>query len=176
MLRRRIRFQRTSISMHKRARSVLCLPLVKQRALIALLYLENNLAARIFTPARLTVLNVLASQAAMSLENSLLYRDLAESETYLAEAQSLSHTGSFGWVVSTGEIFWSEETFRIFEYDPGTQPTVELVIQRVHPEDKAFVRQMIERAAQERKRFRYRTSITNAGQKDQIPACHRPPT
>ena len=133
----------------KRARSVLCLPLVKQRALIALLYLENNLATRIFTPARLTVLNVLASQAAMSLENSLLYRDLAESETYLAEAQSLSHTGSFGWVVSTGEIFWSEETLRIFEYDPGTQPTVELVIQRVHPDDKAFVRQMIERAAQD---------------------------
>ena len=132
----------------KRARSVLCLPLVKQRALIALLYLENNLATRIFTPARLTVLNVLASQAAMSLENSLLYRDLAESETYLAEAQSLSHTGSFGWVVSTGEIFWSEETLRIFEYDPGTQPTVELVIQRVHPDDKAFVRQMIERATQ----------------------------
>ena len=87
----------------KRARSVLCLPLLKQRALIALLYLENNLAARIFTPARLKVLNVLASQAAMSLENSLLYRDLAQSEAYLAEAQSLSHTGSFGWVVSTGK-------------------------------------------------------------------------
>ncbi|HXV82547.1 MAG TPA: sigma 54-interacting transcriptional regulator, partial [Candidatus Binatia bacterium] len=132
----------------KRARSVLCLPLLKQRALIALLYLENNLATRIFTPARLTVLNVLASQAAMSLQNSILYRDLAESETYLAEAQSLSHTGSFGWVVSTGEIFWSDQTLRIFEYDPGTQPTVELVIQRVHPDDKAFVRQMIERAAQ----------------------------
>ena len=135
----------------KRARSVLCLPLIKQRALIGLLYLENNLAARIFTPARLTVLNVLASQAAMSLENSLLFHDLAESEAYLAEAQSLSHTGSFGWVVSSGEVFWSEETFRIFEYGPETRPTVELVIQRVHPEDRAFVRQVIDRAAQGRK-------------------------
>jgi PAS domain S-box-containing protein len=133
----------------KRARSVLCLPLVKQRALIALLYLENNLAARIFTPARLTVLNVLASQAAMSLENSLLYRDLAESEAYLAEAQSLSHTGSFGWVVSTGQIFWSEETFQIFEYDPATKPTIEIVFQRIHPEDKEFVRQVIDRSARE---------------------------
>ena len=132
----------------KRARSVLCLPLLKQRAPVALLYLENNLATRIFTPARLRVLNVLASQAAMSLENSLLYRDLAEGKAYLAEAQRLSHTGSFGWVVSTGEIFWSDETLRIFEYDLGTQPTVELVIQRVHPDDKAFVRQMIERATQ----------------------------
>lgn len=133
----------------KRARSVLCLPLVKQRALIALLYLENNLAARIFSSGRLKVLNVLASQAAMSLENSLLYHDLAHSEAYLAEAQSLSHVGSFGWVVSTGTIFWSEETFRIFEYGSETQPTIELVIQRVHPEDRAVVQKMIDRAAQD---------------------------
>jgi formate hydrogenlyase transcriptional activator len=98
-------------------------------------------------------LNVLVSQAAMSLETSLLYRDLAESEAYLAEAQSLSHTGSFGWVVSTGKILWSEETFRIFEYDPATQPTVELVLQRIHPEDKVFVRQVIDRVAQEGKYF-----------------------
>ncbi|MGB7950458.1 MAG: sigma 54-interacting transcriptional regulator [Candidatus Binatia bacterium] len=82
-------------------------------------------------------------------EEEKLTQELKRSEAYLAEAQSLSHTGSFGWVVSTGEIFWSEETLRIFEYDPGTQPTVELVIQRVHQDDKAFVRQMIERAAQE---------------------------
>jgi PAS domain S-box-containing protein len=133
----------------KRPRSVLCLPLVKQHALIALLYLENNLAPRIFTSARLKVLNVLASQAAMSLENSLLYHDLAESESYLAEAQRLSHTGSFGWVVPTGEILWSEETFRIFEYDPATRPTIDLVIQRVHPEDRALVRKVIDGAAQD---------------------------
>jgi PAS domain S-box-containing protein len=137
----------------KRARSVLCLPLVKQHGLVALLYLENNLATRIFTPVRLTVLNVLASQAAMSLENSLLYRDLAESEAYLAEAQRLSHTGSFGWVVSTGEIFWSEETFQIFEYESSIRPTVELVLDRVHPDDKAFVRQVIDRVVQEGKDF-----------------------
>ena len=82
-------------------------------------------------------------------EEETLAQELKRSQGYLAEAQSLSHTGSFGWVVSTGEIFWSEETLRIFEYDPGTQPTVELVIQRVHPDDKAFVRQMIDRAAQD---------------------------
>ncbi|HSO75272.1 MAG TPA: AAA family ATPase, partial [Blastocatellia bacterium] len=133
----------------KRPRSVLCLPLVKQCALIALLYLENNLATRIFTPARLKVLNVLASQAAVSLENSLLYQDLAQSEAYLAEGQSLSHTGSFGWVVATGKIFWSDETHRIFQDGPDTRPTLELMIQRVHPEDRAFVRTVIDRAAQD---------------------------
>jgi PAS domain S-box-containing protein len=62
------------------ARSILCLPFVKQGRLIAVLYLENNLAANVFTPARIAVLNVLASAAAISLENSLLYRELQERE------------------------------------------------------------------------------------------------
>ncbi len=86
-------------------------------------------------------------------EEETLTQELKRSEAYLAEAQSLSQTGSFGWVVSTGEIFWSEETFRIFEYDPATKPTVELVLQRTHPEDKDFVRWVIDRAAQGGKRF-----------------------
>jgi PAS domain S-box-containing protein len=82
-------------------------------------------------------------------EEEKLTQELNRSQAYLAEAQSLSHTGSFGWVVSTGEIFWSQETFRFFEYDPATKPTVELVLQRTHPEDKDFVRQVIDRSARE---------------------------
>src|SRR6202048_1665915 len=78
---------------------------------------------------------------------------LRQSETYLAEAQRLSKTGSFGWRPSTGEILWSEETFRIFQYDRSTKPTVELVLQRVHPEDAATVNQTIERASQDGKNF-----------------------
>src|SRR6202521_3470696 len=66
---------------------------------------------------------------------------LRQSEAYLAEAQRLSHTGSFGWRPSTGEIIWSEETFRIFEYDRTMTPTVELVLQRIHPEDAPLVKQ-----------------------------------
>src|SRR5229473_2555061 len=73
---------------------------------------------------------------------------LQQSEAYLSEAQRLSHTGSFGWRASTGEILWSEETFRIFQYDKTTKPTVELILQRVHPEDAAFVKETIERASQ----------------------------
>src|SRR6267378_454875 len=75
------------------------------------------------------------------------------SEAHLAETQRLSHTGSFCWKPSTGEIIWSEETFRIFQYDPTITPTVELVLQRVHPEDAALVQQTIERAEQEGKDF-----------------------
>jgi len=64
----------------RHARSILCLPLMRQGELIGLLYLENNLAPRVFTPARIAVLKVLASQAAISLENTRLYRELAERE------------------------------------------------------------------------------------------------
>jgi len=78
---------------------------------------------------------------------------LQRSETYLAEAQRLSKTGSFGWMPSTGEIIWSEETFRIFQYDRTTIPTVELVLQRVHPEDVGLVQQTIERVTQDGKGF-----------------------
>ncbi len=76
-----------------------------------------------------------------------LYATLLESEAFLAEAQRLSKTGSFGWSVSTGEILWSEETFRIFEYDPTAKPTVELILQRLHPEDAVCVKQTIENAS-----------------------------
>jgi PAS domain S-box-containing protein len=89
--------------------------------------------------------------AAQTLE--LQEEKLQRSEAYLAEAQMLSHTGSFGWRISTGETLWSEETFRIFQYDRATKPTMELVLQRVHPEDAALVKQTIERASRDGKDF-----------------------
>jgi PAS domain S-box-containing protein len=89
--------------------------------------------------------------AAQTLE--LQEEKLQRSEVYLAEAQRLSHTGSLGWKPSTGQLIWSEETFRIFQYDPNTTPTVECVLQRVHPEDVAVVQQTIERASREGKDF-----------------------
>ena len=72
---------------------------------------------------------------------------LRRSEAYLAEAQRLSHTGSFGWNVATGQIFWSDETHRIFGSDPTTTPSLELVFERVHPDDQLLVRKIIERAS-----------------------------
>jgi PAS domain S-box-containing protein len=74
---------------------------------------------------------------------------LQRSEAFLAQGQSISHTGSFGWNVSSGEIYWSEETYKIFEYD-AIEPTLELVFQRIHPGDRDLVRQIIDRAAYER--------------------------
>jgi signal transduction histidine kinase len=75
---------------------------------------------------------------------------LRRSETYLAEAQRLSHTGSFGWRPPSEEIYFSEETFRIFELDRATTPTLDLVMrQRIHAEDVATWRRVVERAALE---------------------------
>ena len=98
---------------------------------------------------------LLRSVALQNATSILAARRRAErrSEAYLAEAQRLSHTGSFGWKPSTGEIIWSEETFRIFQYDRSAKPTVELILQRVHPEDAAFGKQIIERASRDGKDF-----------------------
>jgi PAS domain S-box-containing protein len=264
----------------KHARSVLCLPILNQAKLIGALYLENNLTPRAFTSDRVAVLELLASQAAISLENAKLYTDLhrneaslresqktlrllvdgiaglvaimtpegevafvnnqtleyfgktleelkgwgtsdavhpddlpqavaawrhsvetgdpydvdhrlrradgayrwfhsrglalrdarghivrwynlltdiddrrrtqeklRRSEAYLSEAQKLSHTGSFGWNVLNGEIFWSEETYNIFAYDRALKPTLELALSRIHPDDRNLVQQTIDRAS-----------------------------
>jgi PAS domain S-box-containing protein len=88
-------------------------------------------------------------QARNELELKVLERtaELRRSETYLTEAQRLSRTGSFGWNAGSGETFWSEESFRIFGYDRTLSPTFEMVLQRIHPDDLAFVQRTIDRAS-----------------------------
>ncbi len=80
-------------------------------------------------------------------------KELRRNEAYLAEAQKLSKTGSFGWNVFGGEIYWSEETFRIFEYRRETKPLLELVLERTHPEDRVRLQQVIDRASQNANEF-----------------------
>jgi PAS domain S-box-containing protein len=78
---------------------------------------------------------------------------LQQSQAYLTQAQELSRTGSFGWSVATGEIIWSEETFRIFQCDRTTRPTVEFIVQRTHPDDRTAVQQTIDHASIDGKDF-----------------------
>ena len=78
---------------------------------------------------------------------------LLQSEAYLAEAQRISHIGSFGWDVASGRIYWSQETYRIFGYDPAIEPKLELVLARIHPEDQAMVQPLVERVSNEKTDF-----------------------
>ena len=99
------------------ARSILCLPLLKQAKLIGVLYLENNLAPHVFTPARIAVLKLLASQAAISLENARLYRDLAEREAKIRRLVDANIIGIFIWDLE-GRIIEANDAFlRMVGYD-----------------------------------------------------------
>src|SRR5450755_3116112 len=89
-------------------------------------------------------------EATERAERKRAEESLRRSETYLAEAQRLSHTGSFGWNISSGEIYWSEETYKIFEYDRAVKPTLESIFQRIHPDDRDRVQQSIDHAAEAR--------------------------
>jgi predicted ATPase/signal transduction histidine kinase/GAF domain-containing protein len=153
-----------------RPRSVLCLPIVKQATLMGALYLENNLTPRAFTADRVSVLELLASQAAISLENARLYADLVaenrdrrraedelrRSEASLAEAQEISHTGNWRWKVESGEVSWSAEVRRIHAFDPvGALPSAAAFMEMVHADDRPAFENLLDRAVRERSRFEY---------------------
>jgi PAS domain S-box-containing protein len=78
---------------------------------------------------------------------------LRRREAYLAQAQALSHTGSFGWNLESGELYWSDETFNILGYKRTVTPSLDLVFDRVHPEDLALVRETLRRASEDRNGF-----------------------
>jgi PAS domain S-box-containing protein len=86
-------------------------------------------------------------EAEQRVERRKVAEALRRSEMYLAEAQRLSHTGSFDWNVASGDIYWSEETYQIFEYERTIKPTVQMVVERAHPDDRMHVRKVIERAS-----------------------------
>ncbi len=101
----------------RQARSVLCLPLLAQAKLIGVLYLENSLAPRVFSPTRIAVLKLLASQAAIALENARLYRDLAEREAKIGRLVDANIVGIVIWDLE-GRILEANDAFlRIVGYD-----------------------------------------------------------
>jgi PAS domain S-box-containing protein len=99
------------------ARSVLCLPILKQARLLGMLYLENNLSAHVFTPARMTFLKLLASEAAVSIENAKLYRDLAEREARIRRLVDANIIGIMIWDLE-GRVLEANDAFlRMVGYD-----------------------------------------------------------
>ena len=102
---------------HMRARSVLCLPLVKQGKAVAFLYLENNLAPRVFTPAKVAVLRFLASQAATSLDNARLYRELRERESRIRRLVDSNIIGIFIFDQAPDILEANQSFLRTIGYD-----------------------------------------------------------
>ncbi|HEX6239423.1 MAG TPA: GAF domain-containing protein, partial [Polyangiales bacterium] len=158
-----VRFARDPQVQRLGSRSIFCVPLAKQARLTGVLYLENNLASNAFKASHLTLLELLAAQMAISLENARLFEDLQRenrerreveeqlrrTQAYLAEAESLTGTGSFGWKLGTGDLFWSEETFRIYDVEPGATPTLEPLLARVPADELLMVQQALARASSE---------------------------
>jgi PAS domain S-box-containing protein len=101
----------------RQARSVLCLPLLNQAKLIGVLYLENNLAPRVFAPVRLAVLKLLASQAAISLENTRLYRDLAEREAKIRRLVEANIIGIFIFDIEDRIVEANDAFLQMVGYD-----------------------------------------------------------
>ena len=93
--------------------------------------------------------------ASIAIERALSEAALKQSEAFLAEAQHLSRIGSFAWRLATNEITWSEQLYRIFEFDPQVTVTLELIGTRVHPEDLTLLQDMIERASSAASDFQY---------------------
>jgi PAS domain S-box-containing protein len=101
-----------------RVRSILCLPLLNQAKLSGVLYLENNLAPRVFTSDRTTVLRVLVSQAAISLENTRLYRDLADREAKIRRLVDANVLGIFFWNLEGAIVEANDAFLRMLQYSP----------------------------------------------------------
>jgi PAS domain S-box-containing protein len=80
-------------------------------------------------------------------EHEFLTQELRCREAYLAQGEALSHTGSFGWNPSSGQIFWSDETFSVLGYERRVTPSLDLVLRRVHPEDAALMRETLSAAS-----------------------------
>src|SRR6266566_3164444 len=79
---------------------------------------------------------------------------LRHSEAFLTEGQRISHTGSWSWNVSDGKVTWSEEHFRIFGFDPETtEPSFQLFLETLHPEDRSFIERSLDQAIKEKRGF-----------------------
>jgi len=117
----------------KRCKSILCLPVVKQNKLVGTLYFENNLSPRVFTPGRVIILQLLASQAAISLENATLYADLQ------LQVGLLQHLPVSAWTLKPDGTpdfvnqIWLEFSGQTLDF---VQSHPEAWMTAVHPEDR----------------------------------------
>lgn len=139
--------------------SAICIPMLRHNEVIGALYLENRLVRDAFTLDQAHLLELIAAQAAISLHTARLYddllaenerrknveRELRTSEAMLVMGERVSHTGSWRWDLRKDRFYCSEELRRIFELDPAQcEIAFEDFVARMHPEDRAAIRKVVE--------------------------------
>ncbi len=149
------------------ARSILCVPLLKRGDLIGVLYMENQLSPNVFSTERLSILEMVGIQAAISIENARLYEelqqdvarrieveeDLRRNRAFLAAAQQVSGVGSWYWDESAHTVVWSDELFRLLGFDPAVSAaSFEHLWARIHPDDLDGARKTIDAGLQAQSR------------------------
>jgi len=144
----------------KRLRSILCLPLIKQGILIGELYLENNQISGVFDKDRLTVLELLASQAAISLENARLYAErrkaeeaLRASEERMSLASEAANLGLWVWEIQSDDIWATEKCRSLFGFSPDERLDLQRFIDSLHPDDRKPTMEAIRRSLENRTEY-----------------------
>ena len=130
--------------------TTLATPLLREGAPIGTILVRRT-EVRPFSDKQIALLETFADEAAIAIENVRLFEAekqralaLARSEMHLAQAQQLSQTGSYSWKPGTNERHWSDEIYRIFDFDPTQGPDLEKAIERVHPDYRDHIRRVIE--------------------------------
>ncbi|MBD2525872.1 AAA family ATPase [Nostoc sp. FACHB-133] len=131
----------------KQPKSVLCLPIARQSKLLGILYLENNLIPSAFTQEKLSVLDILTVQIAISLENARLYQGLENSQEQLNLALKSGKIGVWCWDIANDLFDWDEQIYQLFGLTPETfVATSEAILARLHPDDSPLLAQSLSRA------------------------------
>lgn len=156
-----------------RCRSLLCMPLLRHAGLVGVLYMENGVTPFVFDAVRVKLMNMLAAQAAISIENARLYSELKRenverrlteqrlrhSEAFLEEGQRISKTGTFIWNTVTGRLLWSRENYDLWGIEFSCkQPTIEMCLARVHVDDHRRFKEIFVQAVSEDALYRFEFS------------------
>jgi PAS domain S-box-containing protein len=117
------------------------------------IHLQKSTSLSALTADGITEPALRVTRAAILPDTADLHSKLQRSDALLAMTQSLTGTGCFGWSVASGEVYWSEQTYKIFEYDRAANLTLEMVLQRIHPDDRDHVQQTLARISQTKADF-----------------------
>ncbi|MEH1783419.1 MAG: AAA family ATPase [Nostoc sp.] len=143
-------FSKDEYIIQKQPKSVLCLPIARQSQLLGILYLENNLISSAFTQEKLSVLEILTVQIAISLENARLYQGLENSQEQLNLALKSAQIGVWIWDIISDRFDWDEQMYQLFGLTPETfAGSCEALLARLHPDDRGLLAQSLSRAINE---------------------------